>query len=306
MTQVTNKMGLSALILLMGIASVSANAESFLNEEFDYPDGVLDGVNGWTGNAGVTVTGGVAFHPGLDGDITLTIPAQTGGVVYVATRTQQGTDDPTFDSYGGLGLYNSGSEQLLIGKLWGVTDEWSLTGPDTSSGVDASQGVFQNIVTKIDIDNNEITMWILNDDATILGTPVATIDRAFAFNEVRLRGGNNGETNFQFDWVRVGTSLVDILPDIFGGGILGDTNGDGMVLIDDYEALRDNFETGTELSQGDVDFDGDVDQDDFWIIRDEFPKHNGGASLASAIPEPASIALIGLSSLAMLRRKNQH
>ncbi len=302
--QLTTKMSLSALVLAVGMTSVSANAESFLNEEFDYPDGMLDGVGGWTGNTGVTVAGGVASHPGQDGDITLGFAAQTGGVVYVATRSQQANDEPNLSSFGGLGLYNNGGEQLLIGKLWGVADEWALTGDgEPNSGVDASQGVFQNVVTKVDFDNSEITMWILADDAEILGTPVARIDKSIAFNEVRLRGGNGGELNFQFDWVRVGTSLVDILPDIFGGGTLGDTNGDNLVLIDDYEALRDNFESGTELSQGDVDLDGDVDQDDFWIIKSEFPKYNGGASLASAIPEPASLTLIGLGSIAMLRRK---
>ena len=35
------------------------------------------------------------------------------------------------------------------------------------------------------------------------------IDRSFNFNELRLRGGNSGEVNFQFDWLRVATSAEE-------------------------------------------------------------------------------------------------
>ena len=78
---------------------------------------------------------------------------------------------------------------------------------------------------------------------------------------------------------------------------MGDTNGDGTVDLDDYHALRDNFGIGSTLAEGDVDLDGDVDQLDFNIIRTEYPKYNGGASLASAIPEPASLFLLGRAVL---------
>ncbi len=108
-------------------------------------------------------------------------------------------------------------------------------------------------------------------------------------------GANNNfsVTGFAFD---------NVLPDVL---TIGDTNIDGVVDLVDYVALRDNFGSGTSLAQGDVDNDGDVDHDDFWIIRTEFPKHNGGASLASAIPEPTSFALVGLGGLAMLRRSKK-
>ena len=171
MRKLTKNFGVAAMLLGVCVAGSSVSGGVVLDEQFDYADGALNGVGGWVGNAGVNIVSGVASHPGVDGDIVLNIPEQSSGVVFVAMSVQQGSDEPAFDSYGGLGVFHDGGELLLVGKLWGVADEWALTGPDTMSGVDSSTGVFQTVLTKIDIDNDEISMWIVADGETVFGAP---------------------------------------------------------------------------------------------------------------------------------------
>ncbi len=82
----------------------------------------------------------------------------------------------------------------------------------------------------------------------------------------------------------------------------GDVDGDFDVDLDDYNILKANFGTGSSLAEGDVDYDGDVDLADYALIAEQYPFFNGGASLASAIPEPTSMLLMGLGCVAMLKR----
>ena len=82
--------------------------------------------------------------------------------------------------------------------------------------------------------------------------------------------------------------------------IPGDTDGDGDVDLDDLFAVRNNFgiTSGATLSDGDTDGDGDVDLDDLFIVRNNF-----GTGSGAAAPEPTTIALLSLGSLALFRRR---
>jgi hypothetical protein len=73
----------------------------------------------------------------------------------------------------------------------------------------------------------------------------------------------------------------------------GDTNGDGLVDIDDLNAVRNNFGAGdgSDLSgiPGDASpFDGLVNIDDLNAVRNHF----GAGTAAAAVPEPASWLLL--------------
>ena len=83
----------------------------------------------------------------------------------------------------------------------------------------------------------------------------------------------------------------------------GDFDGDGDVDGDDFLAWQNGFPTtsGAAKSGGDADSDGDVDGDDFLIWQNQFPSPGAVA----VTPEPASLALMGLGSLALLRRRRQ-
>jgi len=85
-----------------------------------------------------------------------------------------------------------------------------------------------------------------------------------------------------------------------------DANGDGVVDAADYIALKTHMgqTAGAALADGDFDGDGDVDFGDLQLLLDSF---GGGTETGAAtIPEPASLGLLVMGSLAMLRRYRRH
>lgn len=98
-----------------------------------------------------------------------------------------------------------------------------------------------------------------------------------------------GQTSEQVDAV-IGGGLQ-----LVGSGpsVVGDTNGDGVVNLDDLNNVRNNFgSTGL----GDTDGDNDIDLDDLNNVRNNF----GAGNPANAVPEPGSFALAGLTGLGAL------
>jgi hypothetical protein len=83
--------------------------------------------------------------------------------------------------------------------------------------------------------------------------------------------------------------------------IPGDANGDGKVNLSDFGILKDNFGSGTTLAEGDFNADGKVDLSDFGILKDNF-----GSTGAAFVPEPSSLLMAGIGTLALgfaLRRR---
>jgi len=81
--------------------------------------------------------------------------------------------------------------------------------------------------------------------------------------------------------------------------VLGDANGDGKVNFDDYLALESSF--GSSQSAGaNADFDGNgkVDFQDYLLLESNF-------GTGTAIPEPTTMTLLGLSLFAVLRKKTR-
>jgi len=94
-----------------------------------------------------------------------------------------------------------------------------------------------------------------------------------------------------------------VLRSVIGGDVDGDTNGDGLVNIDDLNSVRNNFGT-SGLPDGTLDgdafpFDGMVDIDDLNSVRNNF-----GAG-AATVPEPgaAVLAAIGLINASLYVRR---
>ncbi len=93
---------------------------------------------------------------------------------------------------------------------------------------------------------------------------------------------------------------------------LGDFDFDGDIDAADWAVVKDN--NGVDLSTmagiesyafGDLNSDNTNDITDFGIFKDLYEAENGAGSFASiAIPEPTSIALLSLTGLVVLRRKN--
>lgn len=139
-----------------------------------------------------------------------------------------------------------------------------------------------------------------------LGTPL-TSEASAARNasitnidKVRIAGQNG--VDFSFDELRIGSTYADVTPTI---PPLVDFVAPAGVGLEDFEALRSNYLTGTTNAQGDANLDGKVNQVDFFLWRTAYLA--GGESLEGvslAIPEPATglLAIIALAAGHGLRR----
>ena len=84
-----------------------------------------------------------------------------------------------------------------------------------------------------------------------------------------------------------------------GGTLDGDLNGDGFVGIEDLDLLLANWGDALVGSPIDADGSGTIDAGDLAIVQANW----GQGTAPGVVPEPGSLALLGLGGLALLRRR---
>ena len=99
--------------------------------------------------------------------------------------------------------------------------------------------------------------------------------------------------------------VIDGLVEYVTSALPGDANLDGVVDAADYVALKHGLgmTTGATYGDGDFDLDGDVDWDDLQTLLGVM--NASGQAGGATIPEPASLALMGMVGVALLRRRGR-
>ena len=148
--------------------------------------------------------------------------------------------------------------------------------------------------------------WFVVADA-IIDDFVAVGDGTATDLERRWFGsnGNTAAVTCWVDYIRwVDEALEDgdkLTPAVsIGDCNPGDANGDGVVNLLDLDVLGQNYgvTTGAECTDGDFDADGDVDLVDLDTLG-----RNYGETYPGGVPEPATMGLLALGGLALLRRR---
>ena len=101
--------------------------------------------------------------------------------------------------------------------------------------------------------------------------------------------------------------LYDTIPE--PPTLTGDLDGDGDVDNADIGLAAGNFTgtsgTGMSYSDGDMDGDGDVDNADIGLVAGAFTGAMSSGSPSAVVPEPATLSLLALGGLAVLRRRKR-
>lgn len=163
-------------------------------------------------------------------------------------------------------------------------DHFAILGSNDGENYDVIYE-FNALATDIWTERNQVAEWQGGTDFTVPDTAYSTL-RFAAYNSQNNPDG----AYWQLNEIEYFGTLDPYTP--------GDFNSDGAVDLDDYDILRsnflDSFSPKASFSKGDGNLDGIVDLQDFIAFREAY-----ASAGAAAVPEPSSLALLGLGGLAI-------
>lgn len=215
-------------------APLSAHAAVLALEDFTYADGSLAGSNGgfgwsttWSNIVGTTATaaGGeanITSTPGSEVVRTLASTQSGSATIWICFQAQQFTTlSGSTNSFGGFGLYNGSTEQLLIGKAWPGPYEWragtggGLVGPASP----VSSLNLTTVLARVTLNtsgNDTLDVWLnpadMSSESALGAASITRTDADLNFDRVRLRGGSGagGTESWQFDNLVISTTLAEV------------------------------------------------------------------------------------------------
>ena len=130
------------------------------------------------------------------------------------------------------------------------------------------------------------------DDIDALGAAIQASSTDLAFDM-----DGNGLVE-QADFNLHVTTLVDTLIGEGSGTMFGDFNLDGVIDLIDLGTLGEQYGIGTGWATGDTDGNGVIDLIDLGSVGENY-----GFAATAPIPEPATMTLLGLGAVALIRRR---
>ena len=234
---------------------------------------------------------GIAYNVGRTAS-TITTPVigatsvlnLTGAADINAAFTGSGAT-PTTNIWESVSNFNSSNPNVTPSL---ISDVNAVVVPVTSpAGLNRGFSLTQTVanVTNPNFISNAFLLGTLNFNTTAYGTSTIALQ---ASGLKIVRGGTDLTNLYTY-----GTASITVTQ------LSGDSDGDGFVNFQDYVNVKNNFFTGngTPPVAFDTDGDGFVNFQDYVNVKNHFFTGNGSGGGASAVPEPASFALMGIAGL---------
>ena len=197
-----------------------------------------------------------------------------------------------------VGVLNSGGGVLTMAN--GAIYEWEIASATGTPGTEWDLLMASNITFE-----GDLTFRVLNaglgsieldgSEEFIVASVTGTIDDTLLGVTFDLPGWSGG-------------SLAVVGKDLVLTGLVtalvGDADDNGVVNAADYIILKTNMggATGAGAADGDFNGDGDVDWTDLQLLQDHYGE---GSAASGAIPEPATLGLLAIGAMAVIRRRRR-